>query len=90
MAQAEAAAAQATIATLLRRLRDLDLSDEKDNGLKPGVRVKIIKKDKWFGRTGTLRDRRGVLFWNVDLDPLPGDTKGSSTFKKDKFFEVLR
>lgn len=68
-----------TLEALAYELRDLALDVEMEGscpgektGLTVGDRVMVVTKDKYYGCTGTVSRRRGVMYWYVLLDERDG------------------
>lgn len=50
-------------------------------------RVRITISGPYKGREGRLTDRRKKTYWNILLDPLPGQHRGDLIYKKPTSFE---
>jgi hypothetical protein len=64
-------------ATVNRRTSFTPSASERSSGdsellWKKGARVRVTIRDRYYGRTGTLMDRRGTMYWDLKLDPLDG------------------
>jgi hypothetical protein len=46
-----------------------------------GDRVLITSRDKYKHRHGSIRKRRGTLFWYIELDPVPEETTPPMIYK---------
>ena len=57
--------------------------------LAPHVRVRIITRDKWAGRLGTIISRHGRKFWNIRLDRVVGDNMNIIIYKADASLVAL-
>jgi hypothetical protein len=56
--------------------------------LQVGQRVRVVRKDRYRGRTGVVLGRHGRLFWDVRLEATA--THGASTiYKKDASLCVI-
>jgi hypothetical protein len=56
--------------------------------LQVGHRVRVVWKDKYYGRTGVVMHRHGRLFWDVRLDA--SVTRAECTiFKKDASLTLI-
>jgi hypothetical protein len=56
--------------------------------LREGVRVRIVRKDQYYNRTGVVMHRHGRLFWDVRLDAT--STRCASViYKKDASLCVI-
>jgi ribosomal protein L19 len=51
-------------------------------GVRVGSRVRVIRKDRYQGRTGVVLRRHGRLFWDVQLDATATQSK-CLIYKKD-------
>jgi hypothetical protein len=56
--------------------------------LQVGYRVRVVRKDKYRGRTGVVLGRHGRLFWDVRLDACAGHGE-CTIYKKDASFCVI-
>ena len=57
--------------------------------LQVGHRVRVVRKDKYYGRTGVVMRRHGRLYWDVRLDA--SATRAECTiFKKDASLTWIR
>ena len=57
-------------------------------GLQGGQRVRITVRDQYYGRYGTLVDRRGTKFWHILMDAVDGRV-AHIIYKKDSSLEVV-
>jgi len=89
--QDEMALLSSEIARLAQRLAELTTEESAGGGeLSAGVRVRILRKDVYYLRAGTVV---GICswkgrYWYVKLDATDR-AKGTEIWKKEKYLEVL-
>ena len=52
-----------------------------DGMLRVGLRVRVVRRDKYYGREGIVMSRRGKNYWNVQLKAV-GDKKEVMIYKR--------
>jgi len=89
--QDEMALLSSEIARMAQRLAELTTEDDAGGGdFRAGVRVRILRKDVYYLRVGTvvgIRSWKG-RYWYVRLDATER-AKGTEIWKKEKYLEVL-
>lgn len=53
-----------------------------------GQRVRVMIRDRYYGRLGTIIDARGVQFWNIRLDAMDGGVS-VVIYKKASSFRII-
>jgi hypothetical protein len=58
----------------------------------PNVRVRCIRRDAYFGRTGIIIGPHGPkkLYWDIKLDQLVGESKSPTIHKMASSLEIIR
>lgn len=87
----------AEVQALLTELAGLDIDEDgndplprpRGDQLGPGVHVQVIRQDEYFGRTGTIVDRRGTHYWNVRLDLLATETRAKLIYKTGRYLRAV-
>lgn len=89
---------------IVRELQSLDLrggtsnptadpAPSRDDGplLKKGDRVRVTSRHDmyWYHQVGTIKSARGAHFWNVLMDPRPGDSQRVYIYRTAKYLELL-
>lgn len=72
-----------------KKRRSTSASSSRGPGLQEGDRVRITIADQYCGRVGTVKDKRGDLFWNIELDPPPGSRRTQFIYKMSTSVERL-
>ena len=59
--------------------------------LKKGDRVQVTSTHDmyWYHQVGTIKSPRGAHFWNVLMDPRPGDSQRVYIYRTAKYLELL-
>jgi hypothetical protein len=59
--------------------------------LKKGDRVRVTSTHDmyWYLQVGTIKSARGSHFWNVLMDPRPGDSQRVYIYRTAKYLELL-
>jgi hypothetical protein len=89
------------IAQLMEELTQLDLASQPPLSMHPlptpthrpfkrGDRVRISRRDKYYGRVGTITNRHGSIFWDILLDRTPRDPMAITIYKKETSLVLLQ
>lgn len=58
------------------------------NQWQKGALVRVIIRDKYYGRTGTLMGRRGTQYWDIKLDSHDGECS-RVIYKKQSSLQII-
>lgn len=64
------------------------IEGDEEEGYAVGRRVRIVVRDKYYGRTAVLVSRRGNTYWNLVLDSRDGEV-GRCLYKAERSLQLI-